>query len=295
MNPTRPPTCGRGGTGRRFIPCGAGRAAGFQLGRPRETGGIVRRGISTVEVLIVVSILLFLLAALIPGLAAAREGARRVMCMNNLRQWGRAVQAYRQDFDDYLPTEGTYLGHGIQRDGTWFNELPRYLDLPAYRDLDRIEDQIKALPDLHVWICPSKNLTTAYRSSSGKNQFHYGFNQVLDGLGTPDHPSPDAPDFPDPGAVHLQTRLWVRHPNTVLMFEIYPNSPAGTPRDVATKYQRTWSGRPAGRFHGDYANVLYVDGGVNHVTTGDLVTNHDFRHGKIVWYHPRLYWGYAPP
>ncbi len=29
--------------------------------------------------------------------------------------------------------------------------------------------------------------------------------------------------------------------------------------------------------------------------TDDLVTRRDFRHGRIRWNHPRIFWGYSPP
>jgi len=41
--------------------------------------------------------------------------------------------------------------------------------------------------------------------------------------------------------------------------------------------------------------VLYLSGAVRYCTTDDLVTDRDFRRGKIVWNHPSLYWGYRPP
>ncbi len=78
------------------------------------------------------------------------------------------------------------------------------------------------------------------------------------------------------------------------MFDIAPNSPAGTPRNVATMYQRDRDGGLVGKFHGDFANVLYLSGAVGNCKTDDLVTDRDFRHGRIIWTSPKLYWGYPP-
>jgi type II secretory pathway pseudopilin PulG len=249
-----------------------------------------------VEVLVVVGVLILLLALLVPSLYSARERARRVFCKNNLRQWGTAWQMYRNDHRDYLPTEGNTSPAGIRMPGTWYNDLPPYLGLPAYRDFPRAEDQIEELPNIHVWICPAKNLTGAYKSGSGKNQFHYGMNQVLDGLGTEERPSSDAPGFLDGDPAHpLYADSFSRSPHTVIMFDIVWNSPAGKPRDVSTVYQRGFRGEHMGRFHGDYANVLYLTGRVGSCKTDDLVTDRDFRHGDVIWDNPRLYWGYPPP
>jgi prepilin-type processing-associated H-X9-DG protein len=252
--------------------------------------------------LVVCSIVLFLLALLVPGLGHAKEQARRVQCTNNLRQWGVALQLYRDDNHDYIPMEGNTFKDPIThvsnlfKPGTWFNELPPYLDMPAYRDIEGVNASIREFKNGHIWICPSKELTDAYKSSSGMNQFHYGMNQVLNGMGDPPKGSRDTPGFPNPvKAAPLPAKLFARKPHTVFLFDIAPNSPSGSPRDVATEYARTFSGGRYGKFHGDYANFLFLDGGVGGFTTSDIVAGHDLRHDPIIWNHPQLYWGYPPP
>jgi len=262
---------------------------GLQLQSPGR-----RRAFTISELLVVSGLVALLAGMLFPGLSAARERARRMVCANNLKQWGVALLAYRQDSFDYIPTEGTFWN--LNKPYTWFNALPPYLDIPAYVDIERLDDEtIKRFPALSTWICPAKDRTNSYRSHSGKNQFHYAMNQVLDGLGSAPRGSADTPGFPDQGSDPLGAHLFRNHVNTVFMIEIADNSPAGTPRKVATQYQRNYRGARMGRFHGDYANVLFLNGTVGHVTTDDLVTNHDFKNGTIRWNHPSLYWGYTPP
>ncbi len=256
----------------------------------------VKPAVTLIEVLVVCAIVAFMLAALVPGLSGVRERGRRLICMNNLHQWGMALQFYRDDNNDYLPKEGHHGTSGVIQRGAWYNELPPYLGLLPYMDRDGVNESIKELPNLHVWICPSKGLMDAYKSHSGKNQFHYGMNQVLDGLGTAENPSRDTPGFLDESRANkfLSGRLFNKRPHTVFMFDIAPNSPAGTPRKVATMYYRDFRDRPGGKFHGDYANILFLTGAVDHCKADDLVTDRDFRHGQIIWDHPRLYWGYTP-
>ncbi len=256
-----------------------------------------RGGLSMPEVLVVIGVIVLLLALLFPSLGLARERLRRLVCANNLRQWGVAWQFYQDDNDGYLPQEGNHFPSGIKMPYAWYNALPPYLDMPSYVDLPRVSGMIEERPDIHIWICPSKNLTDAYKSGSGMNQFHYGMNQVLDGLGEPPGGSSDAPGFPDIGGPDqfVASQVFSKKPYTVLMFDIVWNSPAGTPRDVATQHQRDHDGRPLGKFHGDYANVLYIGGSVGNCETDDLVTNRDFRHGDVIWTRPTLYWGYPPP
>ncbi len=264
-------------------------------GSRQTPGGAVRPGVSMPEVLLVISIVAFMLALLIPGLGSVKERARRLQCKSNLHQWGMALQFYRDDNRDYLPTEGTYLAGGLLKRHTWYNALPPYIGAPSYADVAGVNYAIKEFPNVDVWICPSKNLTAAFKSGSGKNQFHYGMNQVLDGLGAAPNGSRDAPGYPDLPNALLPGKLFARKPNTVFMFDIAPNSPAGSPRNVATEYARGFRGERLGKFHGDYANFLHLSGSVAGFRTADLVEDNDLRHGAIVWDHPRLYWGYPPP
>ncbi len=266
---------------------------GPRASRKSELAVSARPAVSLVEVLVVFAIIALMLALLVPGLNHARERARRLVCANNLHQMGVACHCYRNEHNDYLPTEGTYWD--LDKPYTWFNVLPPYLGLPPYVEFEGANVAIRELPNIHVWICPSKNVTKLYKSKSGMNQFHYGMNQVLDGLGSEHAPSHDTPGFLDQGDDPIRAHLFDKKPNTVFMFDIAPNSPAGTPRGVATKYQRWFDGEWLGKFHGDYANILYLDGRVGNCVTDDLVTDRDFRHGDIIWTNPKLYWGYPRP
>ncbi|MFQ5461086.1 MAG: type II secretion system protein [Phycisphaerae bacterium] len=251
-----------------------------------------RRAFTMIDVVVVMAIIVLLLAILVPSLSHSRELARRVLCAGNLRQWGVATRFYRDDYNDYLPSEGTYTN--LAKPHSWFNVLPPYLGLPAYKDIERVDNAIKEFPSLHVWICPSKNLTDAFKSRSGKNQFHYGLNQVLDGLGTAPRVSSDTPGYVSDVDHPISAYPFAAEPHTVWMFDIAPNSPAGTPRSVANRFQRDFQGRRMGRFHGDYANVLYLDGAVADCRADDLVHDRDFRHGSVIWTRRKLFWGYRP-
>ena len=76
------------------------------LPKPRP----LRRGLTLVEALVVVSILGVLIGLILPAVQAAREAGRKVQCVNNLRQIGIALAAHHA-------SEGRYPA-GIRPTGT---------------------------------------------------------------------------------------------------------------------------------------------------------------------------------
>jgi len=62
-----------------------------------------RKGFTLIELLIVIAIILILAAILFPVYSKAKESARSVKCLNNVKMLAMAFQMYLTDNDDVLP------------------------------------------------------------------------------------------------------------------------------------------------------------------------------------------------
>ena len=86
-----------------------------------------------VELLVVISIIALLVAILLPTLNRAREQAKTVVCLSNMRQMSLATLMFAYEHDESLPlgTEAhSASGATTSEQGTWLKELDRYTEQP---------------------------------------------------------------------------------------------------------------------------------------------------------------------
>jgi prepilin-type N-terminal cleavage/methylation domain-containing protein/prepilin-type processing-associated H-X9-DG protein len=61
------------------------------------------KGFTLIELLVVISVVVLLMALLLPALQRARNQARAVVCQANLKQWGTAIALYTEENEGNLP------------------------------------------------------------------------------------------------------------------------------------------------------------------------------------------------
>src|SRR5262252_1239896 len=68
-----------------------------------------RSGFTLIELLVVIAIIAILAAILFPVFAQAREKARAISCLSNVKEIGLGMLMYVQDYDEKYPYNQYYL------------------------------------------------------------------------------------------------------------------------------------------------------------------------------------------
>jgi prepilin-type N-terminal cleavage/methylation domain-containing protein len=126
----------------------------------------ISRGFTLIELLAVIAIIAILAAMLLPVLSKSKATAQRVVCLNNLKQWGLADTMYLDDNDQTFPFPRFQDSYSSTAD----QDNPIWLSIPTYHNQHEGDDVwFNALPSyvankpLYVWAYGPANF---YGSSS---------------------------------------------------------------------------------------------------------------------------------
>jgi prepilin-type N-terminal cleavage/methylation domain-containing protein/prepilin-type processing-associated H-X9-DG protein len=96
-----------------------------------------RKGFTLVELLVVIGIIAILISILLPVIGRAREQAKRVQCMSNLRQLSAAMVMYCHENKDWFPAPAVFggpsptaLGYGNASTPAPFGYPPDWIGWP---------------------------------------------------------------------------------------------------------------------------------------------------------------------
>ncbi|MGE9289543.1 MAG: prepilin-type N-terminal cleavage/methylation domain-containing protein [Puniceicoccales bacterium] len=196
----------------------------------------ISRGFTLIELLAIIAVIGILFGIVIASMSSSRSSASRIKCMGNMRQLGLAMRMYANDHHGYLPKpQGNFLSEN-HPSVSWMIMVGEYLNL--------------RFPEINqdtFFLCPEALNT--YPGGNARRTY------AINAAGTDGKTAANLMTFEDPARTAL----------------LYDSASASTIDGYSVFGINTFEQNIEWR-HDDGANVLMVDGHVEHLKRSEVDT-----------------------